>query len=143
LQKGEGVLSLARAFTYAGMPSVVMTLWDVEDISSGNIIPSFYQLLGKGYDKDVALRLAKLNYLEKTKPEIELHPAFWSGFVLYGNNRGFRQGPYNLYLILLFVLGCLIILISFVLIRKYFRFRKNHKQIGINIPIEFRSKNRL
>ena len=44
LQKGEGVLSLARAFTYAGMPSVVMTLWDVEDISSGNIIPSFYQL---------------------------------------------------------------------------------------------------
>jgi CHAT domain-containing protein len=124
LQKGEGVLSLARAFTYAGMPSVVMTLWDVEDISSGNIIPMFYQLLSKGYYKDVALRLAKLNYLEKTKPEIELHPAFWSGFVLYGNNRGFRQGPYNFYLILLFILGCLIIFISFVLTRRYFRFRK-------------------
>jgi CHAT domain-containing protein len=143
LQKGEGVLSLARAFTYAGMPSVVMTLWDVEDISSGNIIPTFYQLLGKGYYKDVALRLAKLNYLQKTKPEIELHPAFWSGFVLYGNNRGFRQGPYNLYLILIFVLGCLILFISFVLARRYLKFRKNHKQIGIDIPIEFRSKDRL
>ncbi|MCK9398375.1 MAG: CHAT domain-containing protein [Bacteroidales bacterium] len=143
LQKGEGVLSLARAFTYAGMHSVVMTLWDVEDISSGNIIASFYQLLGKGYHKDVALRLAKLNYLEKTKSEIELHPAFWSGFVLYGNNRGFRQGQYDLYLILLFVLGGLIIFISFILTRRYIKFRKNYRRIDIDLPIEFRAKDRL
>lgn len=143
LQKGEGVLSLARAFTYAGMPSVVMTLWDVEDISSGNIIPTFYQLLNKGCDKDVALRLAKLNYLVKTKSEIELHPAFWSGFVLYGNNRGFRQGRQNLYLFFLIVFGCLIIFISFVLIRRYFKFRKTNRRIGISIPIKFRPKDRL
>jgi CHAT domain-containing protein/Tfp pilus assembly protein PilF len=143
LQKGEGVISLARAFTYAGIPSVVMTLWDVEDISTGNIIPSFYHLLGNGYDKDVALRLAKLNYIEKTKPEIEIHPAFWSGFVIYGNTRGFRQRMDVTYLILLFVLGSLIIFISFVLIRKYIYFRKNLRDIDIDLPIEFRPKDRL
>jgi len=143
LQKGEGVISLARAFTYAGMPSVVMTLWDVEDISSGNILPSFYHLLAKGYDKDIALRLAKLNYLEKTRPEIETHPAFWSGFVLYGNNRGFRQKPDVSYLILLFVLGGLIIFITFFLIRRYINFRKNLRHIDIDLPIEFQPKDRL
>jgi len=143
LQKGEGVISLARAFTYAGIPSVVMTLWDVEDISTGNIIPSFYNLLGKGYDKDEALRLAKLNYLEKTKPEIETHPAFWSGFVLYGNTQGFRQKIDVRYLILLFLLGGLIIFISFVLIRRYINFRKNLRHIDLDLPIKFQAKDRL
>ncbi len=143
LQKGEGVISLARAFTYAGIPSVVMTLWDVEDISTGNIIPSFYHLLSSGYDKDIALRLAKLNYLEKTKPEIEMHPAFWSGFVIYGNTRGFRQRIDVFYIILLSVLGSLIIFISFVLIRKYIYFRKNLRDIDIDLPIEFRPEDRL
>jgi CHAT domain-containing protein len=143
LQKGEGVISLARAFTYAGMPSVMMTLWDVEDISSGNIIPIFYQLLLKGLDKDAALRLAKLNYLERTKPEIETHPAFWSGYVLYGNSRAFRHPLYNIYLISLVTLGVLIIVISFILIRRYINFRQNFKQTKIDLPIEFQSEDRL
>lgn len=143
LQKGEGVISLARAFSYAGMPSVVMTLWDVEDISSGNIIPSFYHLLGEGVAKDVALQVAKLNYLEKTKAEIETHPAFWSGYVLYGNNRGFRQTSYFNYLILLFILGGLIIFISFVLVRRHFAFRKNLKRTKIDIPYELQPEDRI
>lgn len=143
LQKGEGVISLARAFTYAGMPSVVMTLWDVEDISTGNIIPSFYYLLGRGVDKDVALQQAKLKYLENTRPEIETHPAFWSGFVLYGNSRAFRQSQAKIYFILLFVLGSFIIFISFVLIRRYIIFKKNYRNIDIDLPNEFRAKDRL
>jgi CHAT domain-containing protein len=143
LEKGEGVISLARAFTYAGMPSVVMTLWDVEDISTGNIIPSFYFLLGKGCDKDVALRSAKLKYLDYTKPEIETHPAFWSGFVLYGNNRGFRHGHDEIYIILLIVTGILIIFISFVLIRRYNSFRKNYRHINIDLSNELQSEDRI
>jgi CHAT domain-containing protein/Tfp pilus assembly protein PilF len=143
LQKGEGVISLARAFTYAGMPSVMMTLWDVEDVSTGNIIPSFYHLLGSGFDKDIALQMAKLTYLEKTKPEIETHPAFWSGFVLYGNNRGFRQGYDEIYVFSLFILGSLIIFISFVLLRRYINFRKKYRRIDIDLPIEFHSEDRF
>jgi len=143
LEKGEGVISLARAFTYAGMPSVIMTLWDVEDISTGNILPYFYHSLGKGVEKDIALRQAKLNYLENSRPEIEHHPAFWSGFVLYGNNRGFRQKPDYIYLNLLLALGGMIILISFVLIRKYIYFRKKPVTFDTDIPSKFRSKDRF
>jgi len=143
LEKGEGVISLARAFTYAGMPSVVMTLWDVEDVSTGNILPYFYHSLGKGVEKDIALRQAKLNYLSNSRPEIEHHPAFWSGFVLYGNNRGFKQKPDNIFLNLILMLGGMIILISFVLIRKYIHYRKKPVSFDIDIPSKFRSENRF
>ena len=143
LQKGEGVISLARAFTYAGMPSVIMTLWDVDDISSGNILPSFYHLLMKGYDKDAALRLAKLSYLETTKSAIETHPVFWSGIVLYGNNRGFRKSSNEIYIISLLVLGCLLIFVASVLVIKYIEFRKNNRRIDIDPPIEFRTEDRF
>jgi CHAT domain-containing protein len=143
LQKGEGVISLARAFTYAGIPSIVMTLWDIDDISSGNILPSFYHLLVQGYDKDAALRFAKLNYLDRTKSEIETHPAFWSGIVLYGNNRGFNKPDYQIYHISLVVLGCLIIFVSLVLLKKYTYFKKNLRRIDIDPPTEFRAEDRL
>ncbi|MBW6460514.1 MAG: CHAT domain-containing protein [Bacteroidales bacterium] len=91
LHHGEGVISLARAFLFAGIPSIVMTLWDVEDLASGAIIPLFYSYLAAGYEKDIALREAKLYYLHLAKKEIEAHPAFWAGFVIHGNRDGFRQ----------------------------------------------------
>lgn len=143
LEQGEGVISLARAFTYAGIPSVVMTLWDVEDVSTGNIVPAFYYLLREGFEKDVALRQSKLRYLEMTKSEIETHPAFWSGFVLYGNNRGFRQKSDNILTISLVILGGLIILFSFVIIRKYILYRKKLNLVGISLPTEFQPKDGL
>ena len=143
LLKGEGVISLARAFTYAGMPSVIMTLWDVEDISTGNIIPYFYHLLGKGFDKDIALRQAKLAYLGKTIPEIEMHPAFWSGFVLYGNNKGFRQKADHLHVILLMILAGLLFLISIVIIKRYIEYRKKLTRIDTDLSTEFQPEDRF
>lgn len=143
LQKGEGVISLARAFTFAGVPSVVMTLWDVDDISSGNILPSFYDLLLKGHDKDAALRFAKLNYLQATKSDIETHPAFWSGIVLYGNNRGFRKPSHEIYIISLLVLSCLLIFVALVLVKKYTEFRKNIQRIDIDPSSKFQPEDRF
>ena len=48
LRKGEGVMSLARGFLYAGCPSIVMTLWEVEDNAGTKIMESFYKNLEKG-----------------------------------------------------------------------------------------------
>jgi CHAT domain-containing protein len=143
LQRGEGVISLARAFIYAGMPSVMMTLWDVEDISTGNIIPVFYYLLKGGYDKDIALRMAKLTYMEKTRPEIEIHPAFWSGFVLHGNNQGFKTKIDRTYYILLISLGILIIFLSFVMLRKIIQFREIRRKIDKDISDKFHREDRI
>jgi CHAT domain-containing protein len=68
LQKGEGVMSLARGFIYAGCPAIVMTLWQVEDKSGSEIMGNFYSYLSKGKRKDVALRMAKLKHLDLSDP---------------------------------------------------------------------------
>lgn len=41
LRKGEGVMSLARGFLYAGCPSIIMSLWEVEDNAGTEIMHSF------------------------------------------------------------------------------------------------------
>ncbi len=63
LQKGEGVMSLARAFLYAGCPAIIMTLWSVEDESSADLMIDFYKNLLNGYSKDDALRKAKIKHI--------------------------------------------------------------------------------
>ena len=85
LQKGEGIMSIARGFMYAGCPSVVMTLWEVEDNSGSEIMRSFYFYLKRGYFKNKALRLAKLDFLDKATL-LKSHPYFWSPYITLGDN---------------------------------------------------------
>ncbi len=85
LQKGEGVMSLARGFLYAGCPSIIMTLWEVDDESGSLIMEDFYRLLSKGKGKDEALRLAKLKHIENADP-LKAHPHYWLGYVAVGNS---------------------------------------------------------
>ncbi len=88
LQRGEGIVSLARAFAYAGAKSIVTTLWKVNDEQSKNLMSSFYKYLSKGKDKDEALRLAKLEFLQKNEKKTELlHPFFWASFIGVGDMR--------------------------------------------------------
>jgi CHAT domain-containing protein len=82
--KGEGVLSLARGFVYAGAPSLVMSMWEVEDKSGVSLMKDFYKQIRQGRSKPAALRRAKLNYLEEARPE-NTHPFFWSTYVILGN----------------------------------------------------------
>jgi len=84
LEKGEGVISLARGFKYAGCPSIVMTMWPVEDNSSIRLMEYFYKSLNKGNSKDNALRTAKLKFLKNSDP-LHSHPYFWAGYILIGD----------------------------------------------------------
>lgn len=83
LQQGEGVYSLARGFTYAGCPTVVMSLWKVDDGQTAALIPAFYRELYAGSPVDQALRTAKRQYRERCS-SFYAHPAFWSAFVVGG-----------------------------------------------------------
>ena len=65
--QGEGVMSLARSFMYAGTPSLVVSLWQVNDQSTAIIMQLFYEKLEKGMPKDIALRQAKLEYLKNAE----------------------------------------------------------------------------
>lgn len=87
LWEGEGVLSLSRAFVYAGAKSIVASLWSVGDASTANLMDSFYQNLfnGDSPTKNTALHRAKQTYLNTTKGAQAKHPYFWAGLVLYGD----------------------------------------------------------
>jgi CHAT domain-containing protein/Tfp pilus assembly protein PilF len=86
LQKGEGIVSLARAFAYAGAKSIFSTLWKVDDVKTKDLMVYFYANLKKGETKDEALRNAKLKYLEKNKRNGEaMHPFFWAGLIGIGD----------------------------------------------------------
>jgi len=85
LQKGEGVMSLARGFMYAGCPSIVMTLWEVSDKSGAQLMEDFYRSIKKGKSKSQALREAKLEFLRKAD-QLKANPYFWSTYVSIGND---------------------------------------------------------
>ncbi len=85
MHKGEGMMSLARGFYYAGCPSIVMTLWQVSDKSSSELMTGFYKYLKKGKSKQEAMRLAKIDYLDASD-DLTSNPYFWSGFVVLGDS---------------------------------------------------------
>jgi CHAT domain-containing protein/tetratricopeptide (TPR) repeat protein len=110
LNKGEGVMSLARAFTYAGVPSTVTSLWKVPDLTTREIMVEFYKNLKSGMTKDAALRQAKLTYLENAPESIAANPYFWAGFVPMGNMEAMdfsERGPLSIKGILAAFLGIL------------------------------------
>lgn len=77
---GEGVVSLARAFSFAGARSVVTALWSVNDRSTLDLTDQFYKALSAGNSKNNALSEAKRQYL-KNHPGSASHPFYWAGFV--------------------------------------------------------------
>ena len=82
LQKGEGIISLARAFTYAGAKSTINSLWNVNDVSTKLLMEQFYKNIKDGKPKDQALHEAKLSYLEYEEMDA---PFFWASFIAMGN----------------------------------------------------------
>jgi len=83
-QKGEGVMSLGRAFRHAGTQNVIMSLWQANDETTSEIMTSFYTHLKEGIPKAEALRNAKLAYLSSG---VNVFPHFWGSFVLLGDDQ--------------------------------------------------------
>jgi CHAT domain-containing protein len=81
---GEGIISLARAFSFAGAKSVISTLWGVNDKSTSAVMTEFYSQLREGKTKDSALQSATIDYIESST-QAEAHPYYWSGFLAIGD----------------------------------------------------------
>ncbi|MCC6839494.1 MAG: CHAT domain-containing protein [Flavobacteriales bacterium] len=81
---GEGVRSLGSSFAYAGCPSLVASLWSIDEKVSAQIMDSFFKYLEDGLPKHEALRQAKLDFLDAAQDELAL-PYYWAGLVLTGD----------------------------------------------------------
>ncbi|MFD2588900.1 CHAT domain-containing protein [Croceitalea marina] len=93
-----GIASLQRAFSNAGAPATVASLWEVPDLTTQKVMEAFYKNLKKGLGKSEALQQAKLDYLERTSNPKLRAPYYWAGFVLYGNDAPIILNPKNEYL---------------------------------------------
>jgi hypothetical protein len=80
LSAGDEVVGLTRAFFFAGTPTVIASLWNVDDEATSLLMEHFYTHLREGVGKAAALRQAQLEVRE-AYPE----PHYWAGFVLSGD----------------------------------------------------------
>lgn len=81
--KGEGMIGLTRGFIYAGAENILVSLWQVADKSTSELMIRFYKELLSGRSFSSSLREAKLQLI---KEGTYSYPLEWSPFVLIGSN---------------------------------------------------------
>ncbi|MFN8396850.1 MAG: CHAT domain-containing tetratricopeptide repeat protein [Bacteroidia bacterium] len=82
--EGEGIQSMSSGFSAVGIPSLLMTLWEVSDQSGKDIVLGFYKGISEELPIDQALREAKLEYLDKASGH-RASPYFWAAYMASGN----------------------------------------------------------
>jgi len=120
LLKGEGIASLARAFTFAGAPNLIVSQWPVKDNTTSDFMAYFYRNIHAGMPKGVALHQAKLRFLDEQAPQLT-HPYFWAPFIYIGDRQAVTDLPkkpaFSIIPGLLLVLATLVV-IGMVVLRK-------------------------
>jgi CHAT domain-containing protein/Flp pilus assembly protein TadD len=80
--QGEGLIGLTRGFMYAGTPRVVVSLWNVNDQATAELMKRFYRaMLVDGLRPAAALRSAQMELRNDSRWSA---PFYWAGFVLQG-----------------------------------------------------------
>ncbi|SHM13566.1 CHAT domain-containing protein [Chitinophaga jiangningensis] len=119
LARGEGVLSLGRGFSMAGIPAVITALWKIDNKATYELTEKLHEALARGVPKDVALQQAKLHYLDAQGRDRQL-PYYWASSVLIGDTAAVKPQadkgfPYGYVLI-----GLFFAVLVVVLLRRYF-----------------------
>lgn len=120
LKNGEGIMSMSRALTYGGVKSAVVSLWQVPDKETSEIMISFYENLKKGQAKDEALANSKKAFI-KNNP-MKNHPFYWAGFIINGDVSPIVNASNNW--ILYLSIGALLLVFLFIFRKKLLQFRK-------------------
>jgi len=84
VRKGEGPIGLARPFLARGVPSIVATLWDVNDRATATFFETFYRALRAGADTGAAMRQAQVAMIHDRDRRFQ-SPASWAGFLALGS----------------------------------------------------------
>ncbi|PKQ46833.1 CHAT domain-containing protein [Confluentibacter flavum] len=127
LYKGEGAMSIARGFQYAGADNLLFSLWQINDLSTSQIIQSFYENYNKSESAFVANNNSKIAYLENEAISNEKKsPYYWSAFVYYGTLD--KAKPNNMIFYIIF--GTSILLIIVFLFFKFEQHVRNTRKIS-------------
>ncbi len=114
ISTGEGIMSLGRAFQYAGVNSLLLSQWEVSDVVAPKIMEEFYKNLKMGMSKDHALRQAKLTFIQSAN-NISSDPYYWGGFFILGDSKPIKLGnpfDYRLWVGVLIVFALIVFIRS-------------------------------
>ncbi len=88
VRTGEGVFGLRRAFQTAGVDTLILSLWPVDDWATRQWMRHLYRARLRGTSTAEAVRTASLESLEERRRlDGRSHPFFWGGFVAAGDWR--------------------------------------------------------
>jgi CHAT domain-containing protein len=83
--RNEAIGGLAQAFLIAGVPTVIASLWDVDDDSTARLMEKFHAAhRGKRLAFGEALRQTQISFLQTAPPRLR-HPYFWATFIVTGD----------------------------------------------------------
>jgi CHAT domain-containing protein len=83
ITNGDGVYGLRRALVIAGAESLVMSLWQVDDAATRDLMAGYYERLKAGKPRSSALRDVQLAIHHQAK---YAHPFYWAAFLAAGDN---------------------------------------------------------
>ncbi|MCF6361034.1 MAG: CHAT domain-containing protein [Cyclobacteriaceae bacterium] len=122
LQKGEGAMSIARGFQYAGVQNVLFSLWKINDLATSKIMQSFYKNYSANQSAFISNHNSKIAYLQSEDiSNIKKSPYYWSSFVYYGVLTP-AMPNYDMYY---YLLGFITLLITLFGLRKYLQKSKS------------------
>jgi CHAT domain-containing protein len=81
VKNGDGVYGLRRALVLAGSESQVMSLWQVSDAATRDLMKGYYTRLQRGEGRTEALRQVQLGMIRDDKRK---HPFYWASFIQSG-----------------------------------------------------------
>lgn len=81
--EGEGIIGLSWAFFVAGVPTTVVSQWNVNSNRTANLTVEFHQNLRQNPSKSKAFQTAMISILKNKQTN---HPFYWAGFELIGKN---------------------------------------------------------
>lgn len=109
LVKGEGLMSLSRAFSYAGCQNIITSLWKASDKNTAFITSRLHYYLDKGFSRDMALQQAKLDFLNNTDIEPRYKsPVYWANLILIGNYEPYHKNNNWWWIAIVLIVGAFI-----------------------------------
>ncbi len=89
IKKGEGIIGLTRALLYAGAKNLMVSLWQVSDQSTSDLMISFYKNLLSNKSERLTKSIRYAPFLQQAKLKMIgeakfAHPYYWSPFILIG-----------------------------------------------------------
>jgi CHAT domain-containing protein len=123
LYDGEGTYSMARGFVVAGCPSVVMTLWKINDGAASSIMTEFYHSLKDGNTINSSIRNSKLNYISSATA-LGAHPASWAAFIPLGEMASLEKNYFSIVNISI-LCGIIILCVVTAYVKRWFSASRN------------------